>query len=198
MDFALVYRQSTFCPCPGGDSPSAKRMFDALHAGCIPVILSHDFVWPGTAEFDTVRGPDQQDNGMSTPLLDPETFSIRLEAGDYNESNFDPVSCEPIPERASTATPLQAYLESIPKDEIARLRQGARRASDQYSYYARSPDLPRNPLQRGELPTGGAAHALVAALADRAEGRLWPACEEELERRRRERAEEEPVTHFQC
>jgi hypothetical protein len=34
-------RRSTFGPCGG---PSAKRMFDALLAGSIPVILSHDFV----------------------------------------------------------------------------------------------------------------------------------------------------------
>ena len=44
-NYMMTYRQTTFCPCPSGDSPSAKRMFDALHAGCIPTILSHDVVW---------------------------------------------------------------------------------------------------------------------------------------------------------
>ena len=28
----IGYRKATFCPCPGGDSPSAKRFFDAVHA----------------------------------------------------------------------------------------------------------------------------------------------------------------------
>ncbi len=43
---------STFCPCPAGDSPSARRMNDAVVAGCIPVVLSTDYVWPLSRDVD--------------------------------------------------------------------------------------------------------------------------------------------------
>ena len=36
---------ATFCPCPEGDSPSAKRQYDALLAGCVPVLVSDDAMW---------------------------------------------------------------------------------------------------------------------------------------------------------
>mmetsp|Transcript_5052 Transcript_5052/g.12594 ORF Transcript_5052/g.12594 Transcript_5052/m.12594 type:complete len:132 (-) Transcript_5052:3704-4099(-) len=39
------YFEYRWAPCPGGDTPSAKRMFGAIQVGCIPVILSADFVW---------------------------------------------------------------------------------------------------------------------------------------------------------
>jgi hypothetical protein len=52
--------------------------------------------------------------------------------------------------------------------------------TDVYAYYRRREDLPDNPLHAGILPDGGAAHALVQALAERAEGVLWPACRDEL------------------
>lgn len=39
------FRAATFCPIPVGDSPSSKRMYDVLHFGCIPVVLSDDLVW---------------------------------------------------------------------------------------------------------------------------------------------------------
>ena len=34
-----------FCPCPEGDSPSAKRQYDAVIAGCVPVVASDDALW---------------------------------------------------------------------------------------------------------------------------------------------------------
>jgi len=36
----VVYRMADFCPCPRGDSLSDSRMYDALRAGCIPVLFS--------------------------------------------------------------------------------------------------------------------------------------------------------------
>ncbi len=168
-NYMLAYRQSTFCPCPGGDSPSAKRMFDALHAGCIPIILSHDYVWPLTTEFDGTNGTNL--------LLRPQDFAIRLKAQDYDEASFHP-NCDLA---NSSSFTIQNYIESLSAAEIARLRVGVEKAANVYAYYKRRTDLPDNPLQAGVLPDGGAAHALVAALAERAEGVLWPACQEELE-----------------
>jgi hypothetical protein len=162
--WSLAYRAATFCPCPGGDSPSAKRMFDALLAGCIPIILSQDFVWPFTNEFDPPRS------------LDPSDFSIRLQASDYLQPHADE-ECTWKNQSGS----LHAKLESIDAAEIQRLRQGVERVRDLYAYYRTSEDLPNNPLKEGILPDGGAAHALVAALAERASGAYWPACQAELQ-----------------
>ena len=158
-------RLSTLCPCPGGDSPSAKRMFDSIIAGCIPVILSKDFVWPFTSEFDP------------SISLDPNEFSLRLEASDYEVPQLDAKTCNPLNE---TKPGLQKEFEAMPTQYIQRLRQGIARARHLYSWYDFSRSIPDNPLRENVLPTGGAAHALVAALGERAAGAFWSACEEEL------------------
>ena len=158
-------RLTTFCPAPGGDSPSAKRMFDALIAGCIPVILSEDFVWPATKEFDPLL------------QLDPSDFSIRLNASDYDSELLDQKTCRPLDE---TKPGLQAYLESIPASELKRLRKGVALAGKLFSWYAITDQLPQNPLKEGILPDGGTAHFVVQALAERAAGKRWNACELEL------------------
>lgn len=160
-------RLTTFCPCPGGDSPSAKRMFDALIAGCVPVILSKDFVWPFTKDFD------------SRLRLDPADFSIRLNATDFDTPKLDSQTCKPLDEKRPG---LQAYLESISEAEIERLRRGVTKAGQLYSWYAESDQLPSNPLRDGVLPDGGTAHYVVRALGERAKGTRWPACEEELKK----------------
>ena len=36
-------RKSVFCLVPRGDTPSSRRLFDAVSAGCIPVIISDDY-----------------------------------------------------------------------------------------------------------------------------------------------------------
>ena len=36
----LLFRKSIFCPAPAGDSITRKSIFDALVAGCIPVLFS--------------------------------------------------------------------------------------------------------------------------------------------------------------
>lgn len=162
---AVGMRLSTFCPCPGGDSPSAKRMFDALIAGCIPVILSKDFVWPNTKEFDQLLA------------LDPADFSIRLNATDYDTPFLDGTTCRPLD---ATRPGMQADLEAIPAAEIERLRRGVAQAGRLYAWYAESTTLPQNPLRDGILPNGGTAHFVVQALAERAEGKRWPPCEEEM------------------
>jgi hypothetical protein len=173
-NYAHGYRQATFCPCPGGDSPSAKRMFDALHAGCIPIVLSHDFVWPFTAEVDTVLASNT--TSTTNILLDPNDFSIRVPSKDFLEAKHYR-NCTKF---EAASGDLQAYMESIPLEEIQRLRRGVQHATDTYSYYTRRAELPDNPLRVGILPDGGAAHSLVAALSERANGVLWPACRDEL------------------
>jgi len=36
----VVYRMADFCPCPRGDANSDSRMYDAIRAGCIPVLFT--------------------------------------------------------------------------------------------------------------------------------------------------------------
>ncbi|VEU38264.1 unnamed protein product [Pseudo-nitzschia multistriata] len=182
-NYAHGYRQSTFCPCPGGDSPSAKRNFDSVFAGCIPVILSEDFVWPFTSEFDRSSNSGSESGIVA---LNPYDFSIRLNAKDHWHSKFDsPKNCNPKintgeGHNETDHRSLQSVLEAVPSKELARLRQGLARAAEVYSYYRKRPDLPDEPLREGLLPDGGAAHMLVRALAERASGALWNACRQEM------------------
>ena len=39
-------RESTFCLVPRGDTPSSRRVFDAVAAGCIPVLIADDYTPP--------------------------------------------------------------------------------------------------------------------------------------------------------
>ena len=166
--FPHAFRQSTFCPCPGGDAPSAKRMFDALFAGCIPVILSLDFVWPFTNEIPG-----------SIELLNPTDFSIRLDSSNYILSE-EKLQGSMVCNESHKNQTIQEFLEKIPTSEIQRLRKGVKHAAEIYAYYQWTDTLPDNPLQESILPSGGAAQALVSSLAERAEGKLWKHCQEEL------------------
>ena len=48
---------SLFCACPEGDSPSAKRQYDAILTGCIPVIVSDDLMYAySTGQWRGIRG----------------------------------------------------------------------------------------------------------------------------------------------
>jgi hypothetical protein len=169
--FSHAYRHATFCPCPGGDAPSAKRMFDALFAGCIPIILSQDFAWPFTKEIPG-----------SPELLDPKDFSIRWNASDFLVALEDDLSSTNSTTATTTASSrMLGVLEGISSSEISRLQRGVQTAAKLYAYYPlSSPNLPDNSLRDNVLPNGGAAQALVAALADRAGGQRWPACQQEV------------------
>ena len=205
--FVIGYRKAAFCPCPGGDSPSAKRFFDALHAGCIPVVLSHDFVWPFLSlKKESLLGANKNE----------EEFSIRLDAQEYTRPKFNQhcgvvdttsfslnsttnatnsaLSTNTASEGA--AQDLQSYLLTIPNEHILRLQNGVDVASNHYAYYKRDKDLTNNPLRDGVLPNGGAAHALVDKLGERAYGVLWPACQ--IENKQTRPMETDKVNSFKC
>ena len=170
-------------------------MFDALHAGCIPLILSYDFVWPFSNNVDMTKNSDSKT--PSTALLTPSTFSISLNAKDFDRPSYTKKCESSTAGLAHVNATIQHFLEGLPASELRRLRKGALKAADTYAYYSRRADLPDNPLREGILPDGGAAHALVQALADRAEGALWPACQEELERGSA-KPNEKDATGFLC
>jgi xyloglucan galactosyltransferase MUR3 len=50
----LLFREAKFCPAPPGDSITRKSIFDALIAGCVPVIFAKasisQYLWYFTKE----------------------------------------------------------------------------------------------------------------------------------------------------
>jgi hypothetical protein len=154
---------SKFCPCPAGDSPSARRMNDAVVAGCIPVVLSTDYVWPLSTDVDP------------TSNINPSTFSVRLNFSDFGRPMFDGERCQ----RVDGNLTLEEYLETIPSSEIRRLQEGMRKVAPQFEYYQRR-NMSDTPLSDRLLPDGGAAHALVRELSKRAVENRWAQCQEEL------------------
>ncbi len=162
---------STFCPCPAGDSPSARRMNDAVVAGCIPVVLSADYVWPLSNELDPT----------SSSGIDPSTFSIRLNFSDFGRSLFNESSnCNQRIDHGTLT--LEEYLATIPKSEIRRLQEGMKKVAPLFEYYRRRNNMSDAPLTDRLLPDGGAAHALIRELAIRASDNRWEQCEQELNR----------------
>jgi hypothetical protein len=109
--------------------------------------------------------------------LDPSEFSIRLHVPDFNQPLLNTTSCLPFSDEQPS---LQAVLEAIPAEQVERLQRGVAKAGQLYAWYAESPTMPQNPLQAGVLPNGGTAHFVVQALAERASGARWAACEEEM------------------
>jgi Flp pilus assembly protein TadD len=80
-------------------------MFDALHAGCIPLILSHDYVWPLTEEFDIIATNNNNHTSASSSsiLLNPNDFSIRLQADEFVDAKHDE-NCRLLQTNATTTT----------------------------------------------------------------------------------------------
>ncbi|GAX12961.1 hypothetical protein FisN_2Hh454 [Fistulifera solaris] len=176
----ITMRLATFCPCPGGDTASAKRMFDAIFSGCIPVILSHDFVWPFSAEILPKENEWR---------LDPSEFSLRWNASEYEHEHYN-ATCH--------GYGLEERLQEVTAEQISSLRRGMERAARMFRYWEPSDELPFNVLHHGVPPNGGAVEVLVKQLEERAAGRLWPACREELERLREEDAIGNDPTEFVC
>jgi hypothetical protein len=50
-DFPTLLRRSEFCAVPYGDSPSSKRLFDALRTDCVPIVLADEIRFPFEVEF---------------------------------------------------------------------------------------------------------------------------------------------------
>lgn len=45
-EYGQVMRDSTFCLIPEGDTPSSRRLFDAMMSGCIPVFITWGYERP--------------------------------------------------------------------------------------------------------------------------------------------------------
>ena len=67
--FATIHRSATFCFEPGGDSPYRKGFYDAMLAGCIPVIFSLQ-------------------NELVAPWFVPKGVAVRLSESAYTNGTF--------------------------------------------------------------------------------------------------------------
>ena len=141
-----------FCPCPEGDSPSAKRQYDAVIAGCVPVVASDDALWAFSNEA-----------GLDGPL-DPSEFALHVPEAGLAQRN---------------ASLLEAV--DAARSRLDALRSHGSKAAWAYRYYAPGA-YERDPLVQGRFPDGGATKILVRELERRAQGRRWPACEAEAKR----------------
>jgi hypothetical protein len=149
---------SKFCACPEGDSPSAKRQYDAILQGCIPAIVSNDAMY--------AYGIDMGG------FLNPADFSVRI----TEESVVEPSD--------ATGGGLLSQLRSIPEHEVRRLQQGVYKAQYFYRYYKEIDDRVDgkkgwDPLVGGAFPDGGATEMLLMELERRADGKRAAACEVE-------------------
>jgi Exostosin family len=123
-------RISTFCPAPVGDSPSAKRMYDCLHAGSIPVILSNDFVWPFTSDVDRTPphdAPTIGDGPLLSSSISSDTFSIRCDTGEFVRPAHYPATCQLLD---ASLTSLEGRLDSVAAEQVQKLQQAGIRMSD--------------------------------------------------------------------
>ena len=75
--------RSLFCLCPRGDTPSTSRFYDAIAAGCIPVVISDSFEMPFTSTID-YKGAFVKvlENDM---LQDPAAVAKRLVSFDAKQ-----------------------------------------------------------------------------------------------------------------
>jgi len=112
LDYAGILGDSHFCLCPKGASSYTSRVFEALFAGCVPVILSDDLRLPFDEQANwanfSIRWPM---NRTGTELHDylsgllkerPEyVLSLQREVArarcwfDYFGLEEDPLQCSP-------------------------------------------------------------------------------------------------------
>ena len=76
IKFANVLRESIFCMIPRGDSASTKRFYAAIQAGCVPVVISDQFI-PAFADR-RIGGVDVRDAFIQIAEADflAPTFSM--------------------------------------------------------------------------------------------------------------------------
>jgi len=147
---------ATFCPCPEGDSPSAKRQYDAVLAGCVPVLVSDDALY------------------AFSDFLDEADFSVRVaESVALNGSLLDALRSIPHDSiakmRANIANDVADAFRYYKAADLPPTTDDETTTSSQL-----------DPLVAGRFPDGGALEYLVKALELRRDGKRGEACRKEL------------------
>jgi len=193
------FRASTFCPIPIGDSPSSKRMYDVLHFGCIPVVLSDDLVWAFSpklgGELDprsfAIQLPQSVVQFPAHVLMKKfgsgrgkqffETFG-KLPAGESLFSLLEQASKMPVWENGVYVNPLIQILRLVSPQNVEILSAGVQRVAPYFRFYAMNSSMDTIPTATHTFPDGGAITMMAKALSKRkAEGidRLRDECQAE-------------------
>lgn len=112
--FAEVMRRSKFVLCPRGYGTSSFRVFETLHAGRVPVIISDEWVEPS--------GPDWELCSLRVREADVKKIPALLEA---QERNFEKMSQNALQVYAEWFAPDVIFHRTIEKCEEL-LQLGAR------------------------------------------------------------------------
>ena len=130
--------ESVFCFCPRGDSPTAKRIYDALFSRCIPLIAADAFEWPferqvGARAF-SLRVAERLATANATGLLSalrllPDERVRRMQAALAAMSRrfrYGPPSSPAVPGEA-----LDSILEELARRSALLRASGCARAGEQ-------------------------------------------------------------------
>lgn len=180
-DREFGFRAAQFCPIPIGDSPSSKRMYDVIHFGCIPVVLSDDLIW---ALSDQTQGPVNHSSfSIQLPqsvvqfpielLLKKfktkkETFGVLPISGKYLFDLLEEsYQNSPLYENNIYINPLIHILRKIPVEDIIYLQENLITASNLYRFYQMNSSMNIIPTSAHIYPDGGAIDALSKELSKR-------------------------------
>eukprot|EP00434_Breviolum_minutum_P018946 symbB.v1.2.016707.t2/scaffold1282.1/size127056/2 len=165
-DYAGVMGNAKFCLCPKGASSYTSRVFEALFAGCVPVILSDHVRLP----FEGTKHVRWQDFSLSWPmertdvsLYDylkslisdhlPYVLQLQAKAAEVR-CWFDYFSIEKEPKDCS---PYLAILQSL-QARVAQMPPARRKPSDETSKARLMPST-----EGGPPPTGASLVEVLAA-----------------------------------
>lgn len=130
--------KSRFCLVPEGDTPSSPRLFDAIAAGCVPVIFSDNIVLP----FDN--------------LLDWRKFTMHPSTSDFLATGS---GVQQLLDQSKVASATQK-LANTPSGDLTELQRRLRTVRDLF-VYGRG-----NPLDPANCWPGNAVDSILLATAE--------------------------------
>ena len=175
------FLMSTFCPVPVGDSPSSKRMYDVMHFGCIPVIISDDLVFAFSLE--TGGDTDARQFAIQLPqsvVQFPTDVLLKKFGGPKGRQLWGSLSDGtslfgllqsstklPAYENGVYVNPIVHILRQVSPEIVAALQRGVAQRSGIYRYYSMDPSMTTIPTASGKLPDGEAIAQLASMLSRR-------------------------------
>jgi hypothetical protein len=91
LDMNSTYRlmsQSLVCPIIQGDLPWQKRFFDALAAGCVPLLVSYNDTSKACAAWSYVGGPCVEDTYPFTAKIDYTAITAQIDSAHFRNGSF--------------------------------------------------------------------------------------------------------------
>ena len=175
------FRAATFCPVPVGDSPSSKRMYDVMHFGCIPVVISDDLVWAFSKETGGSVDPKRFSIQLPQSVVQfPTDVLLRkfggpkgralwgtLPNGESLFSLLERAKDLPSVENGIYVNPLVHILRQVSAENVATLQRGIKEVEGMYRFYTHDSTIRDIPTAVRRFPDGGATAQLAAALSQR-------------------------------